>query len=223
MVRRRDAERVLQLPRPPRGRRPRATRSPSTGRASRGTPGPSPTPSCWWRCRGSPTCCGARRAPRGDRVAIYMPMIPELPVAMLACTRIGAAHSVVFGGFSPDALARPDPRRRGQGRRHRRRRLAPGRGGRAEGQRRRGGSRDAVRGPRGRCAGPATRWARTDDRRPRPLVARAADGEDARRPAGRPPMSACRSTWTPRTCSSSSTPRERRRSPRASCIPPAAI
>jgi acetyl-CoA synthetase len=42
---------------------------------------------------------------RGDRVAIYMPMIPELPVAMLACTRIGAAHSVVFGGFSADALA----------------------------------------------------------------------------------------------------------------------
>ena len=41
---------------------------------------------------------------RGDRVAIYMPMIPELPVAMLACTRIGAAHSVVFGGFSSDAL-----------------------------------------------------------------------------------------------------------------------
>ena len=42
---------------------------------------------------------------RGDRVAIYMPMIPELPVAMLACARIGAVHSVVFGGFSPDALA----------------------------------------------------------------------------------------------------------------------
>ena len=41
---------------------------------------------------------------RGDRVAIYLPMIPELPVAMLACTRIGAAHSVVFGGFSSDAL-----------------------------------------------------------------------------------------------------------------------
>ncbi len=41
---------------------------------------------------------------RGDRVAIYMPMIPELAVAMLACTRIGAVHSVVFGGFSPDAL-----------------------------------------------------------------------------------------------------------------------
>jgi len=41
---------------------------------------------------------------RGDRVAIYMPMIPELPVAMLACARIGAAHSVIFGGFSPDSI-----------------------------------------------------------------------------------------------------------------------
>ena len=41
---------------------------------------------------------------RGDRVAIYMPMIPELPVAMLACARIGAVHSVVFGGFSAEAL-----------------------------------------------------------------------------------------------------------------------
>ena len=41
---------------------------------------------------------------QGDRVAIYMPMIPELPVAMLACTRIGAAHSVIFGGFSPDSI-----------------------------------------------------------------------------------------------------------------------
>ncbi len=41
---------------------------------------------------------------KGDRVCIYMPMIPELPVAMLACARIGAAHSVVFGGFSPDSL-----------------------------------------------------------------------------------------------------------------------
>jgi len=42
---------------------------------------------------------------KGDKVAIYMPMIPELPVAMLACARIGAPHSVVFGGFSADALA----------------------------------------------------------------------------------------------------------------------
>ncbi|HEY8321278.1 MAG TPA: acetate--CoA ligase [Candidatus Baltobacteraceae bacterium] len=41
---------------------------------------------------------------RGDRVAIYMPMVPELPVAMLACARIGAVHSVIFGGFSPDSI-----------------------------------------------------------------------------------------------------------------------
>ncbi len=42
---------------------------------------------------------------KGDRVTIYLPMIPEAAVAMLACARIGAIHSVVFGGFSPDALA----------------------------------------------------------------------------------------------------------------------
>ena len=41
---------------------------------------------------------------RGERVALYMGMIPELPIAMLACARIGAPHTVVFGGFSPDAL-----------------------------------------------------------------------------------------------------------------------
>ena len=44
-------------------------------------------------------------AKKGDRITIYMPMIPEATIAMLACTRIGAIHSVVFGGFSPDALA----------------------------------------------------------------------------------------------------------------------
>ncbi len=42
---------------------------------------------------------------RGDRVTIYLPMIPEAAIAMLACARIGAIHSVVFGGFSPEALA----------------------------------------------------------------------------------------------------------------------
>ncbi len=44
-------------------------------------------------------------AKKGDRITIYMPMIPEAAYAMLACARIGAIHSVVFGGFSPDALA----------------------------------------------------------------------------------------------------------------------
>ena len=41
---------------------------------------------------------------KGDRVAIYLPMIPELAVSMLACARIGAVHNVVFGGFSMDSL-----------------------------------------------------------------------------------------------------------------------
>ncbi|MGH8417049.1 MAG: acetate--CoA ligase [Pseudomonas sp.] len=45
-----------------------------------------------------------RGVKKGDRVCIYMPMVPEAAYAMLACTRIGAVHSVVFGGFSPDAL-----------------------------------------------------------------------------------------------------------------------
>ncbi|WP_343614217.1 acetate--CoA ligase [Novosphingobium sp.] len=44
-------------------------------------------------------------AKRGDRITIYLPMIPEAAIAMLACTRIGAIHSIVFAGFSPDALA----------------------------------------------------------------------------------------------------------------------
>ena len=47
----------------------------------------------------------SRGVKKGDRVCIYMPMVPEAAVAMLACTRIGAVHSVVFGGFSPQSLS----------------------------------------------------------------------------------------------------------------------
>ena len=46
----------------------------------------------------------SRGVKKGDRVSIYMPMVPEVVVAMLACTRIGAVHSIVFGGFSPESL-----------------------------------------------------------------------------------------------------------------------
>lgn len=46
----------------------------------------------------------SRGVKKGDRVCIYMPMVPEAAYAMLACARIGAVHSVVFGGFSPDSL-----------------------------------------------------------------------------------------------------------------------
>ncbi len=45
-----------------------------------------------------------RGVKKGDRVTIYMPMVPELPIAMLACARIGAPHSVIFGGFAPEAV-----------------------------------------------------------------------------------------------------------------------
>jgi acetyl-CoA synthetase len=47
----------------------------------------------------------AQGVKKGDRVALYMPMVPELAIAMLACTRIGAPHSIVFGGFSAEALS----------------------------------------------------------------------------------------------------------------------
>ncbi len=53
------------------------------------------------RCANALRALGVRR---GDRVAIYLPLVPEAATAMLACTRIGAIHSVVFGGFSPDSL-----------------------------------------------------------------------------------------------------------------------
>ncbi|UMZ74611.1 acetate--CoA ligase [Natranaerofaba carboxydovora] len=46
----------------------------------------------------------AQGVKKGDRVAIYLPMVPELPVAMLACARIGAIHSIIFAGFSPDSI-----------------------------------------------------------------------------------------------------------------------
>ena len=67
------------------------------------------------RWPGSPACCAAA-ASAGDRVVIYMPMIPEAAIAMLACARLGAVHSVVFGGFaaarnSPPASTTPRPRR----------------------------------------------------------------------------------------------------------------
>jgi acetyl-CoA synthetase len=50
-------------------------------------------------------CAEGQGVKKGDRVTIYLPMIPEAAYAMLACARIGAVHSVVFGGFSPDSLA----------------------------------------------------------------------------------------------------------------------
>ena len=74
---------------------------------------------------------------KGDRVTIYLPMIPEAAYAMLACARIGAIHSVVFGGFSPDALAGRIEDASRDDRDHRRRGPARRPQGAAQGQRRR--------------------------------------------------------------------------------------
>ena len=104
VVRRRRAQHRLQLRRPARraGPRPqgrlsldrRAGRHPHADLRRPPSGGPE----------GRQRAQGARRQ-KGDVVAIYMPMIPELPIAMLACARLGAAHTVVFGGFSAEALA----------------------------------------------------------------------------------------------------------------------
>ena len=80
----------------------------------------------------------ARGVKKGDRVTIYMPMIPEAAVAMLACARIGAIHSVVFGGFSPDSLAGRIEDCKSTLHRHRRRRHARRPQDSAQGQCRRG-------------------------------------------------------------------------------------
>jgi acyl-coenzyme A synthetase/AMP-(fatty) acid ligase len=64
----------------------------------------SPTRSCGTRWPSSPAP-GGLGVGKGDRVIIYMPMMPEAAMAMLACARIGAVHSVVFGGFSANELA----------------------------------------------------------------------------------------------------------------------
>ncbi len=72
-----------------------------------GEPGDARVLTYWDLHREVGKCANALRklgVQRGDRVALYLPMIPELPVAMLACARIGAVHTVVFGGFSAEAL-----------------------------------------------------------------------------------------------------------------------
>ncbi len=156
---------------------------------------------------------------KGDRVALYLPLIPELAIAMLACARIGAVHSVVFGGFSAESLrdrindaqatvlvtadggypSRPDRA--------------------AEADGRRGAARDALdqarrrRAPPGRRPG-GGRPVRPDLREPRSLVPRADAGR--RRSRVRP------SRWTRRTCCTSSTRPARPESRRASSTRPAA-
>ena len=149
---------------------------------------------------------------KGDRICIYMPMVPELPVAMLACARIGAPHSVVFGGFSPDSLidrindaeCKAVITADGGFRRGAPSMLKPNvdtaLGVHAEHRARR--RREAGRRARRHAGRAATSGGTTSWRRPTP--------------------SARASRWTARTCSTCSTRRAPRPSPRASCTPRAA-
>ena len=76
---------------------------------------PSPTASCATRWRGSPAPSPRSASTKGDTVIIYMPMVPEAVVAMLACARLGAVHSVVFGGFAPARAGGAHRRRPAEG------------------------------------------------------------------------------------------------------------
>ena len=105
MVRGRRHQRRLQLHRPA-SARARPTRSRSSGKATTRRTRSKIT----YREPHAEVCrmanvLKAHGVKKGDRVTIYLPMIPEAAYAMLACARIGAIHSVVFGGFSPDSLA----------------------------------------------------------------------------------------------------------------------
>ena len=81
---------------------------------------------------------------KGDVVGIYLPMIPEVVVAMLACARIGAPHNVVFGGFSAESVRGADGVLRGEGAGHRRRRPPQGQDGAGQAAGRRGDGRPRV-------------------------------------------------------------------------------
>ena len=207
-----------QLPRSPRPRAAPQQGGARSGKASRATAARSPTSISTARCRQFANVLKSLGVEKGDRVAIYLPLIPELAIAMLACARIGAVHSVVFGGFSAESLR--DRINDAQARLldHRRRRI-PARPDRAaEADRRRGARRarrrsstssSSQRGRRDADAG------RTMTGGPRPLVSPP--------DAGRARSTATRSRWTRRTCSTSSTRPARPASRRASCTRPAAI
>ena len=103
-----------------------ATASRSTGAARRARSATSRTPTCTATSRSFANALKDRGIGPGDVVGIFLPMIPEVAVAMLACARIGAPHNLVFGGFSRDVGQGADGVLRGQGADHRRRRAAQG-------------------------------------------------------------------------------------------------
>ena len=149
---------------------------------------------------------------KGDRVTIYLPMIPELAISMLACARIGAIHSIVFGGFSAKSLMDRIQDCQSQHAHHRRRRRARRPVRAAQGQRRRGPERVPDGQERHRRS--ARRHGQGQHGAgPGHLVARRDEGHGHRE------LTASPSRWTPRTRSSSSTPPARPASPRACSTP----
>ncbi len=111
MVRRRQTQRQFQLPRQVAqhadGEQGRAHLGRRTGdaMASPAKSACSLTSNCIAKSAALPMCSSATAFSKGDRIIIYLPMVPEAAIAMLACTRIGAVHSVVFGGFSAQSVA----------------------------------------------------------------------------------------------------------------------
>ena len=171
VVHRRQAQRRLQLRRPARRGRPRRPgRLPLGGRAR------DDTRTITYAELKDEVCKAANAlielgVQTGDRVAIYMPMIPETVIAMLACARLGAPHTVVFGGFSSHRAVRPHHRLRRARGDHRRRRLPARRAVGAQAGGRRGAAE--VSGRRASVlVVQAHRAGRRVDRRARRLVAR---------------------------------------------------
>ena len=106
VVPRRQAQRLLTTASTATSRPGAATRSPTTGRASpRTSGGRSPSPTSSREVVRFANALKELGVGKGTPVGIYMGMVPELPVAMLACARLGAPHTVVFGGFSADSLS----------------------------------------------------------------------------------------------------------------------
>ena len=157
VVRRRQAQRVGQLPRPA---HPHA--APQQGRAHLGgRAGRPPHADVLGPLRRGQsvraTCSSRSACRRATASAIYLPLIPEAAIAMLACARIGAIHSVVFGGFSPESLRDRINDAQCKVLDHRRRRLSPRPGRSAQAQRRQGARGDAVDRARRRRAAPPGR------------------------------------------------------------------
>ena len=152
------------------------------GRRSRPTTRRSPTAQLHERVCQFANVLKANGVKKGDRVTIYLPMIPEAAYAMLACARIGAVHSVVFGGFSPDSLAGRIDDCRLQVRHHGRRRRARRPDDPAQEEHRRGAGRSA-RAARRCWWCRRTGGRRAVDQGPRFLAARRAGQGQRRLPA----------------------------------------